>query len=284
MVKYHYSVEYLSIMTKLDSLYQGLLKREVVQYKDIKRTLSKIIEKQHISSSYLYTDYINKLCKLGKLLRPQRGLYVAVPPTMIGDTSFQPDKYLIASKIQSPYYLGFHTALELYGCAYSNYNTLYIVVSHEKKFRGFEFRQINYQPVFTLHHKLGVKRRTHKGQEIYISSPSKTFLDCINRPGYAGGWEECLKSLEGLPNVTSKELKYLLNSIGKDLLFRKTGFILELFSQNPYYQGIFDDLHHYLENHLGGCPMYLRKGTKSTLNTRWKLYIPVGFEEIIKGV
>ena len=122
MVKYHYNVEYLSIMTKLESLYHELLKREVVQYKDIKRIFLKIIEKKQISSSYLSTDYINKLCRLGKLLHPHRGLYVAVPPTMIGDTSFQPDKYLIASKIQSPYYLGFHTALELYGCAYSNFN------------------------------------------------------------------------------------------------------------------------------------------------------------------
>ena len=135
-------------MTKLESLYQELLKKEVVRYKEIEDIASDIIEKQPISFRYLYNEYINKLRRAGKLLHPQRGIYVVVPPTKINEKSFQPDKYLIASKVKQPYYLGYHTALEIHGCAYSTYNEVLIVVSPKNKFRDFEFRHIRYRPVY----------------------------------------------------------------------------------------------------------------------------------------
>ena len=263
MVKYQYIVEYLSNYDEIRDPLPRTTKKEVVRYKDIEGIASTIMKTRHISPKYIYTEYINKLCQQGKLLHPQRGLYIAVQPTMIDDPSFQPDTYLIASKLQSPYYLGYHTALELHGCAYSSYNTIYTVVPYEKKFKPFTFKHIAYQPVFTSHPNLGIKKRLHKKQEIQLSSPSKTFLDCIDKPEYAGGWEECLKSLEGLSGVTA-QLKSLLTIIQKDILFRKTGLILELFTKNPYYQGILEELHTVLEKHIGDSPMYIKKGSKST--------------------
>lgn len=271
-------------MTKLELLYQELLKKEVVTYKEIEGIASKLVEKQPTSSQYLYNEYINKLRKAGKLLYPHRGIYVVVPPTKINEDSFQPDKYLIASKLQSPYYLGHHTALEIHGCAYSNYNEAYIVVPPNKKFRGFKFKNIRYRPVFNSYYTLGLKKITHKNQKIVISSPSRTFLDCIERPEYSGYWEECLKSLESLAGVKSKELKQLLDKIGKDMLFRKTGLILSLLEKNPYYQGILSNLRPYLDKKIGRSPMYLKEGAKSRLDKNWKLYVPIGFENITKGV
>ena len=271
-------------MTKLELLYQELLKREVVRYKEIEEIASEIVEKQPVSFRYLYNEYINKLRRSGKLLHPQRGIYVVVPPTKINENSYQPDKYLIASKIQKPYYLGYHTALEIHGCAYSNYNEAYIVVAPNKKFRGFEFKNIRYRPIFNSHSQIGLKKINHKNQKIIVSSPSRTFLDCIERPEYSGGWEECLKSLESLAGVKANELKQLLNKIGKDMLFRKTGLILDILDENPYYQGILSNLKSYLNKKMGKSPMYLREGSKSELNKDWRLYVPVGFKDIIRGV
>ena len=71
-------------------------------------------------------------------------------------------------------------------------------------------------------HFFGLKKINHKNQKIIVSSPSRTFLDCIERPEYSGGWEECLKSLESLAGVKSNELKQLLDKIG----------ILELQNEN----------------------------------------------------
>ncbi|GAG55180.1 unnamed protein product [marine sediment metagenome] len=271
-------------MTKLELLYQELLKREVVRYKEIEGIASDIVEKQPVSFRYIYNEYINKLRRSGKLLHPQRGIYVVVPPTKINEKSFQPDTYLIASKIQNPYYLGYHTALELHGCAYSNYNEAYIVVPPNKKFRGFEFKNIRYRPVFNSHSQIGVQQITHKNQKVMVSSASRTFLDCIERPEYAGGWEECLKSLESLAGVKANELKPLLDKIGKDMLFRKTGLILDILDDNPYYQGTVSNLKSYLNKKMGTSPMYLKEGAKSELDKKWRIYAPIGFKNIIRGV
>jgi predicted transcriptional regulator of viral defense system len=271
-------------MTKLELLYQELSKREVVRYKEIEEIASEIVEKQPVSFRYLYNEYINKLRRSGKLLHPQRGIYVVVPPTKINEKSFQPDTYLIASKIQKPYYLGYHTALEIHGCAYSNYNEAYIVVPPNKKFRGFEFKNIRYRPIFNSQGQIGLKQINHKNHKIVVSSASRTFLDCIERPEYSGDWEECLKSLESLAGVKTNELKQLLDKIGKDMLFRKTGFILDLFNENPYYEGILSSLKPYLTEMMGKSPMYLKKGTKSELDKNWRLYVPTGFKDLIRGV
>jgi predicted transcriptional regulator of viral defense system len=271
-------------MTKLELLYQELLKREVVRYKEIEEIASEIVEKQPVSFRYLYNEYINKLRRSGKLLHPQRGTYVVVPPTKINEKSFQPDTYLIASKIQKPYYLGYHTALELHGCAYSSYNEAYIVVPPNKKFRGFEFKNIRYRPVFSSQSQIGLQQINHKNHKIVVSSPSRTFLDCIERPEYAGEWEECLKSLESLAGVKANELKQLLDKIGKDMLFRKTGLILNLFNENPYYEGLLSNLKPYLTEKMGKSPMYLKEGAKSELDKNWRLYVPIGFKDVIRGV
>lgn len=269
-------------MNKIDSLYQELLKKEVVTSDDIKEVASKILGNK--SFQYIYDEYLKKLKETGKLLHPRKGLYIAVPPVKIDDNSFQPDRYLLASKIQEPYYLGYHTALEIHGSAYSSYNIIYIVVLESNKFRGFEFKGIEYRPIYSSYFKKGIKNIQHKGQNISVSSPSRTFIDCIDRPRYAGGWEECLKSLESLTGVSSDDLKNILDSFDKDILYRKTGLILEIFQNDPYYEGILEEIRPYLKENIGSSPMYLSEGSKSELNKDWKLYVPYGFQELLRGV
>jgi len=68
------------------------------------------------------------------------------------------------------------------------------------------------------------------------------------------------------------------------MLFRKTGLILDILDENPYYQGILSNLKSCLNKKMGKSPMYLRGGSKSELNKDWRLYVPVGFKDIIRGV
>lgn len=270
-------------MTKIESLYHELLKIEVATTEEIKAIASKILNESY-SFRYIYNEYLSKLKRSGKLLHPRRGLYIAVPPLMIGKGSFQPDRYLVASKIQEPYYLGYHTALEVHGTAYSEYNEVYIVVHPDKKFREFEFRGINYRAVYNSCSDLGLENIKHKEQMIVTSSPSRTFIDCIDRPEYSGGWEECLKSLESLPGVNSQDIRDILEAKKKDILYRKTGLVLSFFTDNPYYEGVLSELEPYLKENIGVSPMYLSRDSKSDLNEEWMLYIPEGFQDLLRGV
>ncbi|MGM0510712.1 MAG: type IV toxin-antitoxin system AbiEi family antitoxin domain-containing protein [Thermoplasmatota archaeon] len=271
-------------MTKRETLYHELLKKEVVNKEDIEQTAKQILDRKDVSYQYIYNEYIAKLKQEGKLLHPKRGLYVAVPPTKIKDESFTPDKYLIASKVQKEYYLGYHTALEIHGSAYSYYNDVYIVVEPNRKFRDFEFKNIRYEPIYNSYKKVGLQKIDHKGQKIVVSSPSRTFLDCIDRPRYSGGWEECLKSLESLPGVRPDKLKIILESMDKDILYRKTGLILSMFEDNPYYEGVLTGLRSYLKENIGRSPVYLSERSGGRLNEAWLLYLPENFEDITRGV
>ena len=55
----------------------------------------------------------------GRLLRVRRGLY-AVVPVGSDPENYQVDPYLIASKMADDAVLGYHTALQFYGKAYSS--------------------------------------------------------------------------------------------------------------------------------------------------------------------
>ena len=89
-------------------------------------------------------------------------------------------------------------------------------------------------------------------------------------------------------NVTSiirvfPSLDHNAQKIGKDMLFRKTGLILYLLGENPYYQGILASLKPYLTKKMGKSPMYLKEGAKSELDKNWRLYVPIGFKDVIRG-
>lgn len=269
-------------MTKLESLYHELLKKEVATPEEIEEAASDILKNP--SYQYIYNEYITKLKSSGKLLHPRRGLYIAVPPVKIDDNSFQPDRYLIASKIQEHYYLGHHTALEIHGAAYSEYDEVYIVVPPNKKFRTFKFKNTTYKPVYNSYPETGINKIDYKDQKIVVSSPSRTFIDCIDRPDYSGGWEECLKSLESLAGVDAKNIKEILDSQKKDILYRKTGLILSLFDDNPYYEGVLSELESHLKENIGPSPMYLSESDQNELNEAWMLYVPQGFTDLLRGV
>ncbi|RZN65483.1 MAG: hypothetical protein EF806_00905 [Candidatus Methanoliparum thermophilum] len=160
-------------------------------------------------------------------MRIRHGLYLILDP-LETPTSFSMDKILVGSKIRKRYYLGYYTALEFYGCAYSAYNEMYVCIDKQDRLDSFECANQRFVPVFTKDIASGVEAKKYLGQRIYVSSRERTFLDCVNKPKYAGRWEECLKSLEGLSGVNGQKIYRLLHKFDSDFLYRKTGFILEL--------------------------------------------------------
>jgi len=183
------------LVTKTEELYSALLSMKVVSFDEIVEKAKSIIEAVP-SRRYIYRKYVDRLIKKRKLHRVRRGLYIVLSPIEKPETHVV-DKLLIASKIRNDYYLGFHTALEFYGYAHSFYNEAYICIKTKDRFNSFQYKRL-------------------------------TFLECIDRVQYAGGWEECLKSLEGFRGLDFEKLVSLLHKYERDILFRRVGYILEL--------------------------------------------------------
>lgn len=272
------------MVTKTETLYNALLSIKVVSFDDIVGKAAGIIEATP-DRKYIYRKYVNRLVKSGKLQRIRKGLYVVLSP-LEEQEGYVADKLLIASKIRNKYYLGFHTALEYYGCASSFYNEAYVCVKAKDRFNPFQYKRFSFRPVFVEGITLRVEEKNYHGNTIKVSSKERTFIECIDRIQYAGGWEECIKSLEGLRTLNIEKLvNQLLHKYKKDILLRRVGYILELLKErSPFYEHVNDHLLNEIEKQITGPPQYLTYGKKGTLNRRWKLYIPDGFEEKMRSI
>ncbi len=269
--------------TKTERLYTALLPMKVVNFDDIEEAAQTIIGKD-VDRRYIYRKYVDRLVDKGRLRRVRRGIYVVLSP-IEGIEGYSMDKFLIASKIKDRYYLGFHTALEFYGCAHSLYNEVYLSVKEGDRFDTFKFQGVRFRPVFVTDVDTEVEKKAYNNAVLRVSSKERTFIDCIDRVQYAGGWEECLKSLEGLSGLDFKRLLSLLQEYKKDILFRRVGYILELLKKHSvFYEHMEEHILEDIEEYATETPRYLIRGKSGPLNSRWNLYIPEDFEAVIRGI
>lgn len=163
--------------------------------------------------------------------------------------------FLLASRIRVQYYLGFHTALEYYGCANSFFNETYIAVRAKDRFDPFRYSRYWFRPVFVKDVLSHIDERNYQENTIRVSSKERTFIECIERIHYAGGWEECIKSLEDLGGLDTEKLSALLVKQGNNSTLRRAGYILELLrTRSPFYEHIPDQLLQDLEKRVSGPP------------------------------
>jgi len=271
------------MLTKTETLYRSLLPSVIVTYDEVIRTALGIVQNAP-SRAYLHKKYVTRLVESGKLHQIRKGLYLVLSPTDKPET-YIPDKILIASKLRKEYYLGYHTALEYYGCAQSLYNEAYICIKPKNRFRPFSYRQLHFRPVFTSDTNTAIETKRYQETPIKVSSRERTFLDCIDKVQYAGGWEECIKSLEGLSHISPEKLLKLLEERKKDKIIRKAGFVLELLKdRSPFYEDVSHQLLAKIGTMITGSPLYLTQNENGPLNKKWKLYVPENFEEKLRGI
>lgn len=266
---------------KIEALYEEALRKRVLSFDEIVRLAEDVLG-QRYDRSYINTKYVHRLVKKGRLKRVRRGLYVALSPIEDKPTV---DKLLIASKIRKRGYLGYHTALEYYGCAYSYHGEAYICVDPKNRFTPFEFNQYRFTPVFVEDVEREVLVKAYKGHQIRVSTKERTFIDCLDRVEYTGGWEEALKSLETLGGLDFEAVRRIVTREGNQILLRKTGFVLELLQRRSvFYEHLPPKVLTRLEEKIHGQPRYLIRGTSGPVNDRWRVYVPEGFEETLRGV
>ena len=232
---------------------------------------------------YLYKQYLYPFIKKGRIKRVRRGMYAAV--NIYQEDDQYADRYIIASKIRPRYYLGYHTALELHGCAYSAYRELQIAINRSDYFRSFDFEGVNYQPATQYDLDVEVTSMKYNRQDIQLSSASRTFVDCIHRRWLAGGLEECVKSLDGLGGVTMPAINKVLGLYNNNLLLRSVGFFLDKMKEHsPYYGHITEGDTQTLAKEVGKAPMYLEPRAASKYTKKWNLYVPTNIDDLIRGV
>jgi predicted transcriptional regulator of viral defense system len=268
--------------SKTETLYNTLLSKKIVTFDEIVQQALKITDSAS-NRRYIHRKYVRRLIEAGKLQKIRKGLYAVLSP-LEKTNEYTPDKLLIASRIRKKYYLGFHTALEYYGAAYSTFNQAFICVQAKNRFDPFTFKRFKFKPVFVKETTSQIVEKSYGTSLLRVSTKERTLIDCINRPQYAGGWEECIKSLENLSGVNAETMITLTLAQKREATRRRLGYILELLkTRSPCYEHISDNTLKKLETEKQGPPQYLVRGQKTKLDQKWNLYIPENFEEELRG-
>ncbi len=272
-------------MNKTERLYAYVLRRRVVTSDELGEWAREELGKDY---KYLYTKYITRLLAQGKLVRVTRGMYAArnlFPTSPYDHPDAPPNKYLVGSKLRDRYYLGYHTALELHGCAYSVYYETHVVTLDKDKFKRFIHGPEAFRNVLAKDIETEVVEVRVLDQSVRVSSPSRTFVECVRRWDLSGGLEEVLKSLDGLEGVTPEGLEAAIGIYDYDILRRSVGFFLELMmAESPYYGHIPLEYLESLRERIGETPFYYIRGEPSTLEERWNLFVPDYLDEMMAGV
>lgn len=167
----------------------------------------------------------------GRVVRVRRGLYATLPPGTSPE-AFSPDPFLVAAKFAPDAVLGYHTALEFHGRAYSvhtRYTFLTATAVRELTYRDVTFRPVLFPKALRAQReeRYAVNEVDRGGVTVRVTSLERTLVDVLDRPDLAGGWEEAWRSLESVEFFDlAVVVKYAL-LLDNATTAAKVGFYLE---------------------------------------------------------
>ncbi len=152
---------------------------------------SKEIERQEIIdmlgvSPQAADHVIRSLRRKGWLERASWGRYLLIPPEMGPDALGESNVLALASRIAEPYYFGYATAAMYYGFTTQHRQVVRLVTpvrSRNRRVLDTEVRIVNPVP----RKFFGFGPIDMLGYTVMMSDREKTVIDCIDRPGLAGG-------------------------------------------------------------------------------------------------
>ena len=215
--------------------------------------------------------------KQGRIVPVRRGLYAVVPFGSSPD-SCPVDLYLVAAKMTGDAVLGYHTALEFHGKAYSVYNRLHYLSARRSLpvvFRNYEFIRVTVpQPLLVKGKEMfGVLRQKRSGSELRVTGLERTLVDVLDRPDLTGSWEEIWRSLESVEFFDIEQVIEYVLLLENSTTAAKVGFFLEQHREDL----MLDDVHlNPLQRLRPRHPHYLKRGKRrgGRWVKKWNLMVP----------
>lgn len=211
-------------------------------------------------------------------MRIRRGLYAVVPPG-VAPRDLVIDPYLLAGKITDDAILGYHTALEAHGRAYSVFRH-FTYFTRRNLGRGFEFQGITYQGVSfpkvlrdSGQEDMLVGKQDRAGLDIRVTKLERSFVDVLDRPTLSGSWEEIWRSLESIEFLNPDLVLEYLTILGNATTAAKAGFFLE---QNQDSLMVDDETLSKIQSLCPTSPHYMDRNfpSEGKLLPRWNLIVP----------
>ena len=186
------------------------------------------------------TVVLNQLVRKKWIMKIRREVYAIVPLNAgpDGSDSYTLVDFVIGSLLTKPYYIGYWSALNYYGFTQQTPSRVYIATTRTKPLR----RVINVECKFVTlvpHKMFGIETVILDDHPVRISSPEKTFVDCIDHPEHAGGIDEVAQALYFCSNeINLTTLANLALEMRNTAIIKRLGYLSELFELDEVLQVI----------------------------------------------
>jgi len=165
--------------------------------------------------------------KAGNIRRIARGVFASVPKHA-DPATWSVDRFLAASKLRKGGVIGYHSALELHGYAYSEGYDVQVIAAGQPltlQAAGFACRFV--RPPRGLATEGAIEAVDRLGVFVPVTTLERTLADLFDRPDLAGGGEELLNSLDLVPRVDPAALLAQVSAIGNATAAALCGWWLE---------------------------------------------------------
>ena len=238
--------------------FEKLLKLGVFSFADV----INLVGNRETAHSKIY-----RLVQKGYIKSVKRNLYAAVS---LETSQTIVNKYQIGSKLTKSAYVSHHSAFEYYGLANQVFNEVYI--SSSERFNNFEFEGISYKFIRSKFNDGVLEPKNYSG--VRVTDIERTVLDGIKDFEKIGGLEELLQCLDMATYLDSKKLEQYLDLYNLQVLYQKTGYILEYYKDKLKLK---DSFFKFCVTKIGKSVRYLFKGINSDnsfYNSKWQIVAP----------
>jgi predicted transcriptional regulator of viral defense system len=185
----------------------------------------------HPASAADVTSLLRHHLRAGNIKRVRREVFAAVPAHLAAERMMI-DRFAAASKLRSDGVLGFHSALELHGIAYSEFNEVQLISAGRTELVDLPFgacRLVTPPKALVTGGKADYLTMTmdRQGVAVHVTAVERTIVDVLHRPDIAGGAEEVLKSLDLVRYLNSAKVADYVELLDNRSIASVSGWWLE---------------------------------------------------------
>jgi predicted transcriptional regulator of viral defense system len=178
------------------------------------------------SADKTVTAMLAQHVRAGNIKRVARGLYATVPKHA-DPKAWWVDRLLVASRLRPEAVIGYHSALEAHGYAYSAEFDVQVIAPGEPgslEIADFTCRFVRPSTPLGPDSVTAIDR---VGQTVPVTTVERTIADLFDRPDLAGGAEELVNSLDLIVRIDAEALVRHLAANGNATAAGAAGWWLE---------------------------------------------------------